>query len=69
MTQKPKKKFERPTISNMDGELNVHNGLNTNNPLQEEDNYAGDSVDEHKELEAANEQIAKKEISQVYNNS
>ncbi|WP_106495329.1 hypothetical protein [Lentibacillus sp. Marseille-P4043] len=69
MTDKPKKKFPFPTKANMDGEISVNNGLDTNNPLNEEDNFAGDSVDEHKELESANETIAERIISQVNNNS
>ncbi|WP_099156739.1 hypothetical protein [Virgibacillus ndiopensis] len=69
MKYQPKKKFPIPTQSNIDGEINVHNGVNTNHPFQSEDNFAGDSVDEHKKLESANEVIAEKEISQVFNNS
>ncbi|MGY0693931.1 hypothetical protein ACW2QC_14270 [Virgibacillus sp. FSP13] len=69
MTDKQKKKFPFPTKANIDGEISVNNGLDTNNPIKEEDNFAGDSVDEHKELEAANEEIAERIISQVNNNS
>ncbi|MFA1821054.1 hypothetical protein ACDX78_12885 [Virgibacillus oceani] len=68
MAQKPKKKFELPTEANQDGELGVTNGLKFNHPFQAEDAPSGSSVDEHKKLESANEEIAEKEISQVYNN-
>ncbi|GGB52346.1 hypothetical protein F3157_14715 [Virgibacillus dakarensis] len=69
MPSNQKKKFPIPTKANTDGKISVSSGLGTNNPLNEEDNFAGDSVDEHKELEAANEVIAEKIISQVNNNS
>ncbi len=59
MGKNRKKNFERPTQANMDGELSVEDGLDANHPFKEEDNPAGDSVDEHKELEAANEVMAK----------
>ncbi|MEN1968041.1 hypothetical protein WMZ97_08190 [Lentibacillus sp. N15] len=68
MKENQKKKFPFPTEANTNGEIGVKSGLHTNNPLNAENNVAGDSVDEHKELEAANEVIAEKEISQVNNN-
>ncbi|WP_164670758.1 hypothetical protein [Virgibacillus doumboii] len=69
--QRKKKEFPLPTQANAnsDGEFRVHDGLDANHPFEVEDNYAGDSVDKHKELEDANETIAKKEISQINNNS
>ncbi|RYG74315.1 hypothetical protein EU245_02915 [Lentibacillus lipolyticus] len=69
MGKQEKKTFKRRTQANMDGELSVQDGLDTNNPLKEEDNFAGDSVNEHKELEAANQHIAEKEIGQINKNS
>jgi len=69
MTKKQKKNFPLPTEANQGGKLSVNHGLEFNHPFQAEDAQAGDSVDEHKKLESANEEIAEKEISQVYNNS
>ncbi|GAA0430730.1 hypothetical protein GCM10008983_03950 [Lentibacillus halophilus] len=69
MKKQRKKTFNKPTQANMDGELSVSDGLDANHPFNEEDNPAGDSVDEHKELEAANEYMAEKQISQINNNS
>ncbi|WP_174613001.1 hypothetical protein [Virgibacillus ihumii] len=69
MKKQEKKKFNMPTQANMDGEYNIRNGLDAKKPYNEDDDAAGDSVDEHKELEAANEIIAEKVISQINNNS
>ncbi|WP_010529169.1 hypothetical protein [Lentibacillus jeotgali] len=69
MKKQNKKTFKQRTQANMDGELSVQSGLEANHPFKEEDNYAGDSVDEHKELEAANEVLAEKEIEQINKNS
>ncbi|MCG1027207.1 hypothetical protein J5S49_02735 [Virgibacillus halodenitrificans] len=67
MTDKPKKKFDIPT--SVDGEISASTGLQTNKPFDSAENYAGDSVDEHKILEGANEYLASKQISQINNNS
>ncbi|MEC5423115.1 hypothetical protein QGM71_06325 [Virgibacillus sp. C22-A2] len=64
-----KKQDENKLNFRKDEGISVHNGLRGNPPLKKQNNYAGDSVNKHKELEAANEVIAEKEISQVYNNS
>lgn len=69
MKRQAQKKFKQRTQANMDGELSVQDGLDANNPLKEEDNYADDSVNEHKELEAANQITAEKEIEQISHNS
>jgi len=69
MNQKRKKNFPLPTEANQGGNLSVNQELEFNHPFNAEDAQAGDSVDEHKKLESANEEIAEKEISQVYNNS
>ncbi|MGP4107728.1 hypothetical protein [Virgibacillus sp. L01] len=69
MEKQRKKEFSIPTEANSDGEISVQDGLDAKYPFAEEDNFAGDSVDEHKELEAANEYFAEKEISQQNNNS
>ena len=63
------KKFDMPTQANADGEFGVQNGLRANYPFDYQNKMVGDSVKEHKELEAANEVIAEKEIGQSFNNS
>lgn len=68
MSEKTKKKFEIPTQSNKSGSIGIRAGLTSNNPWTSPDNLEGDSVDEHEQLEAANEEIAKDEIMQEYNN-
>ncbi len=66
MKKQPKKTFDFPTQANTNGEISVRTGPNS---LGEKDWFAGDSVDEHMELEAANAELAEKEISQTFNNS
>ncbi|SET81859.1 hypothetical protein SAMN05216389_13225 [Oceanobacillus limi] len=67
--QSKKESFTMPTQANQDGEFQVHGGIKENYPLDSMNKMTGESVNEHKELEAANEVIAEKEISQTYNNS
>lgn len=67
MKDKPKKKVDIST--SVDGEISASTGLQTNKPFDSAENYAGDSVDEHKILEGANEYLARKQISQINNNS
>lgn len=69
MTQKPKKKFPLPTEGNQDGKWSVTGGLEFNHPFQAEDAQAGTSVDEHKKLESANEEISEKEFGQQMDNN
>ncbi|MFD2043340.1 hypothetical protein ACFSTA_02960 [Ornithinibacillus salinisoli] len=70
MKNKDKKaQFEMPTQANQDGEISMRGGLKENYPLDSMNKMTGDSVAEHKKLEAANEVIAEKEIGQTYNNS
>ncbi|WP_042144354.1 hypothetical protein [Paucisalibacillus sp. EB02] len=70
MTKEPgKKKFDMPNQANTDGDIGVQNGLRANYPFDYLNKMVGDSVKEHKELEAANEIIAEKEIGQSFNNS
>lgn len=69
MAKEEKKKFNLPTQANTDGELTVQNGLRQNYPFDYLNKMVGDSVKEHKELEAANEVIAEKEIGQTFHNS
>lgn len=64
-----KNKFNIPTQASTDGEFKVQNGLRENFPFDYLNKMVGDSVKEHKELEAANEVIAEKEIGQTFHNS
>jgi hypothetical protein len=66
---KEESKFNMPTQANTDGQFKVQNGLKENYPFDSLNRMVGDSVKDHKELEAANEVIAEKEIGQTYNNS
>ncbi|WP_311775133.1 hypothetical protein [Alkalihalobacillus sp. TS-13] len=54
---------------NSSGQLSIRTGLESDRPLDSEERFPGDSIDEHKELESANEYFAEKEISQSNNNS
>ncbi|ARI77734.1 hypothetical protein [Halobacillus mangrovi] len=69
MEEQPKKKFEIPTEGNQNGEIGMQNSVNSNQPFEFENSFSGDSVNEHKKLEAFNEDQAKKEIDQIFNNS
>lgn len=69
MKKEQNKKVEFPTEANTSGEIGVRTELDPIHPSRTVDRYAGDSVDEHKELEKANEHFADEEISQVFNNS
>ncbi|MFS0674845.1 hypothetical protein [Ornithinibacillus sp. 179-J 7C1 HS] len=64
-----KQKFDLPTQANIDGKISAQNGLRQNYPFDFLNKMIGDSVKEHKELEAANEIIAEKEIGQTFENS
>nr|WP_261130540.1 hypothetical protein [Bacillus sp. Marseille-Q3570] len=54
---------------NSSGKLGIRTGLESDRPFNSEVRFPGDSIDEHKELESANEYFAEKEISQSNNNS
>jgi hypothetical protein len=69
MKKEDKEKFDMPVEANVDGEFGVQNGLRANYPFDYLNKMVGDSVKEHKELEAANEIIAEKEIGQTFHNS
>lgn len=64
-----KRKFNLPTEANVDGKISAQNGLKQNYPFDSLNKMVGDSVKEHKELEAANEILAEKEIGQTFENS
>ncbi|MBU8908375.1 hypothetical protein [Desertibacillus haloalkaliphilus] len=60
---------EMLTDTPKDEELTIKSDLNSKNPFKTTGSYyPGDSVNEHKELEEANAEIAQEEIQQVYNN-
>lgn len=67
MKEKRKKGVQFPTEANTQGDVGVQ--VKLNNSVKTEDKFVGDSIDEHKELEAGNEYIAEKEIGQTFNNS
>ncbi|WP_054635779.1 MULTISPECIES: hypothetical protein [Bacillaceae] len=67
--KKAKKKFKLPTQADAKGEIGVRTGSSSNQPFTRTEEITGDSVDAHREIEVANEDIAKDEIMQVYNNS
>ncbi|PWA09746.1 hypothetical protein DCC39_12335 [Pueribacillus theae] len=67
MKEKRKKEFEFPTEANIQGDVGVQ--VKLNHSVKTEDKFVGDSVDEHKDLEAGNEYIAEKEIGQTFHNS
>lgn len=69
MKSKREKNFPLPTQANQDGEIGVRKDLDPAHLKETRNRYPGDSVDEHKELEEANEYIASKEIEQVDHNS
>lgn len=60
--------FKMPNQANVGGEIGVRTDLDPLHPSATVDRYAGDSVDEHKELEKANEHFADEELSQQNNN-
>ncbi|WP_088105211.1 hypothetical protein [Halalkalibacter urbisdiaboli] len=63
------KKENRVSQTYDTGKIGLQNEIRSNFPFDTTDRYAGDSVDKHKEMENANEDIAKEEISQINNNS
>ncbi|MCF6408983.1 hypothetical protein [Pseudalkalibacillus salsuginis] len=65
MGQEPKKK----PLENGSDKVSIRSGLESDCPLDPEERFHGDSVDEHKEFESSNEYFAEKEISQTFNNS
>jgi hypothetical protein len=69
MKKERKSEFPIPTEANTEGQLGVRTELDPAHPSNTVDRFAGDSVEEHKQLEKANEHFADKEISQVFNNS
>ncbi|GAE28202.1 hypothetical protein JCM9140_4412 [Halalkalibacter wakoensis JCM 9140] len=68
MTNKNNKEFKMPSKTYSQGEIGMRTEVDPEHPDYNIDRYAGDSVDEHKELERANEDIAEKEIAQINEN-
>jgi hypothetical protein len=69
LANKPKRTFDMPTEANTGGELGIRTEVDPHNPSNTIDRYAGDSVNEHKDLERANEDIAEEEIKQINENT
>ncbi|MCL7749449.1 hypothetical protein [Halalkalibacter alkaliphilus] len=69
MKSNKKDEFIMPTEANTSGEMGIRTEVDPAHPEHTIDRYAGDSVNEHKELERANEDLAEEEISQIINNS
>ncbi|GAE36965.1 hypothetical protein [Halalkalibacter akibai] len=66
---KKKKTFDMPTQANTGGQFGVRTELDPHHPANTVDRYPGDSVNEHKDLERANEYIANDEIKQINENT
>ncbi|WP_407271544.1 hypothetical protein [Radiobacillus sp. PE A8.2] len=49
--------------------IGMRSDLDAEHPLKTVDRYAGDSLEEHKQLEEANEYLGEKITKQVFNNS
>ncbi|MGP4041425.1 hypothetical protein ACTWP4_16200 [Gracilibacillus sp. D59] len=69
MKKERKKSFHMPNQANQVGEIGIRVDIDPAHLEDTVERYAGDSVNEHKQLEEANEYLAKKEIEQVRNNS
>ncbi|SDH91782.1 hypothetical protein SAMN05192534_11513 [Alteribacillus persepolensis] len=68
MKNQRKQAFQETTHTNATVNSARKTGI-TDEEFAREDRMAGDSVDEHKQLEEANQELAKKEISQTFHNS
>ncbi|MBM7571213.1 hypothetical protein [Aquibacillus albus] len=66
---KEKSSFKSKTKRNSIEGMGIQTEVDPEHPLETVDRYTGDSVNEHKVMEEANEFIADKEIEQVDNNS
>ncbi|MRH43799.1 hypothetical protein GH741_14065 [Aquibacillus halophilus] len=61
--------FNKKTKANSAEGIGIRTELDSEHPYHTIDQYAGDSVDEHKEIENANEHFADEELDQINNNS
>jgi hypothetical protein len=59
---------EIPIDSPLNPEFSMRTEIDSQNPFESHDAYAGDSVDEYTNLKSANEEIAEKEIGQQKEN-
>nr|WP_273840451.1 hypothetical protein [Halalkalibacter alkalisediminis] len=69
LDKKKKKTFDLPTEANTGGEIGIRTELDPYHPSNTIDRYPGDSVNEHKDLEKANEHFADEEIKQINENT
>ncbi|WP_226035530.1 hypothetical protein [Aquibacillus saliphilus] len=60
--------FKNKTKENSSEGIGIKTELDSELPYHTVDQYAGDSVNEHKEIEKANEHFADEEIEQINNN-
>ncbi|WP_070121418.1 hypothetical protein [Bacillus marinisedimentorum] len=59
----------RTLPGNGEGEIGIRTELNALHPFESVSRFAGDSVDEHKDLEEVNEYFSEMTISQINRNS
>ncbi|WP_138420072.1 hypothetical protein [Aquibacillus sediminis] len=68
MKEQNKKSFSKTTKANSSEQVGVRTDLEADHPLDTTDQYAGDSVNEHKAMENANQYIAEEEFKQEREN-
>ncbi|MDL4841180.1 hypothetical protein [Aquibacillus rhizosphaerae] len=61
--------FNAKTKENENEGISVETDLDPKHMFDTTDRYAGDSVNEHKQMEKANAYIAEEELEQINNNS
>ncbi|WP_082233052.1 hypothetical protein [Halobacillus massiliensis] len=69
MSKEQKKTFKMPIEADAKGEIGMQNSVKSGQLFDVEEELSGDSVNEHNQLEAFNEDQAEKEIGQINNNS
>lgn len=69
MMTKENEKKEMPFGPTLQPEIRMSTDFHFHQAFLPEETYAGDSVEEHKALEQANEYLAEEEILQLFNNS
>jgi hypothetical protein len=57
------------TDTPLNPEMSIRSDLNSEDPFGSRSYYAGDSVDEHKKMEEANQSIAEAELQQQNDNN
>lgn len=68
MKKDNKQKYDGSTKVDTSEGIGIRTDLDTKHLFDTVDRYAGDSVNEHKQMEEANEHFASEEIEQVNNN-